>query len=118
MMFAANLQITSDIFGSRKQWAFSVAGDGPTCNGVSLLDIRIRLMIGVNLFNLHLLFVPFFEMHTAANICSLDCTVFDALRPTWRDTLLSVGTDGENTMTGRHGVFVTLLSAEANNLVF
>lgn len=115
MMFASNLQVISDILEARKTWAFSVAGDGSNVNGVPLFDIRVRLMVGAKLMNLHLLLVPFYDRHTAVNTCTLVCTVFDALHPIWRDTMLSVGTDGENTMTGRHGGFATLLEAEANN---
>eukprot|EP00173_Palmaria_palmata_P003669 Plantae.Rhodophyta-Palmaria_palmata.ctg3914.p1 GENE.Plantae.Rhodophyta-Palmaria_palmata.ctg3914~~Plantae.Rhodophyta-Palmaria_palmata.ctg3914.p1 ORF type:complete len:140 (-),score=8.17 Plantae.Rhodophyta-Palmaria_palmata.ctg3914:222-641(-) len=116
-MFAANLKITSDVLDQRKQWAFSIAGDGSSCHGVSSFDVRIRLMTGANLVNLHLLLVPFYERHTAVNTNTLVCRILDAICPTWRDSLISSSTDGENTMTGRHGGLVTLLEAEASNTV-
>lgn len=117
IMWGANLQIISDLLCARKQWAFSFAGDGSTKNGVSLFVIRIGVIIGVNLKNIHLLLVPFYQRHTAANINALLFAIFDALRVTWRDTLLGVSTDGENTITGRHGGLATLLEAEAANLL-
>ena len=113
----ANLQIIGGLLTSRKQWAFSVAGDGSTCHGVSFFDIRVRVATKGVLMNLHLLVVPFFERHTAKNIVKLLCIIFDSIAPGWRKKLLSVGTDGENTMTGRHGGVATLLEREASHKI-
>jgi len=117
VLVGLNLQIIGDLLNQRKQWAFAFAGDGSTCHGVSFFDIRLRIMVGPNLKNIHLLLVPFYERHTAQNIHALVCTILDSLRPTWRDSLLAVSTDGENTMTGRHGGLATLLEKEASNNV-
>lgn len=67
------------------------------------------------LTNIHLLAVSFFERHTAQNTVKLLCTIFDSIAPGWRKKLLSVGTDGENTMTGRHGGVATLLEREVSH---
>ena len=117
IMLAVNLQVISDILDSRKNWAFSFAGDGSTCQGVSLFVIRVRLMVGPQLKNLHLILLPFYERHTAVNTNNLICTIFDALYPTCRVSFLGVSTDGENTMTGRHSGLATLLEREASNRV-
>lgn len=66
-LFAANLQVISDVIDARKQWAFALAGDSSTCHGVSLFDMQIRFIVGVNLIKIHLLLVPFYERHTAGN---------------------------------------------------
>ncbi|CAM6025211.1 unnamed protein product [Sphagnum balticum] len=67
------------------------------------------------LHNLHLVIVSFYGRHTAVNILALIVKILDVLFPMWRDKLISVSSDGENTMTSRHGGFVTLLEKEATN---
>jgi hypothetical protein len=58
-----------------------------------------------------------FVRHTAFNIFKLAIKAFDALFPNWRSKLLSISSNGENTMTGRHAGFVTRMANEAANLV-
>lgn len=111
----ANLQVLSDVLNDDEVWAFSLAGDGTTHYGVSYFDIRIRLCVRGVLFNVHLVCVPFFERHTAANICQMVCKLLDSLSAKWRSKLISISTDGENTMTGWIGGFVTLMDHEATN---
>jgi hypothetical protein len=53
----------------------------------------------------------------AVNYVKLIKTMFDTLCPDWRSKLISINSDGENTMTNRHGGVVTLLEKECNNLV-
>jgi hypothetical protein len=65
------------------------------------------------LFNVHLVCVLFFERHTTVNIFKMICKLFDDLCALWRVKLVSVNTDGENTMTGWLGEFVTLMVKEA-----
>eukprot|EP00173_Palmaria_palmata_P002100 Plantae.Rhodophyta-Palmaria_palmata.ctg22917.p1 GENE.Plantae.Rhodophyta-Palmaria_palmata.ctg22917~~Plantae.Rhodophyta-Palmaria_palmata.ctg22917.p1 ORF type:complete len:142 (-),score=10.35 Plantae.Rhodophyta-Palmaria_palmata.ctg22917:434-859(-) len=112
-----NFQIIADLLNHRKQWIFAFAGDGSTCHGVSFFDIRLRIMFGPNLKNIPLFLVPFYERHTALNINALVCTALASLRPTWKDSLLAVSTDGGRTMTGCHGRLVALLEQEATNTV-
>jgi hypothetical protein len=65
-------------------------------------------------YNIHLVIVPFFERHTA-NYVKLLATILDAMYTGWRDKLISVSSDGENTVTGRHGDVVNLLEQQCNN---
>jgi hypothetical protein len=69
------------------------------------------------LMNLHLLLVPFFERHTAVNYVTLINTMLDSLCPNWKDKLISIASDGENTMTGRNGGVVTLIANQCTNPV-
>jgi len=117
VLVAANLQTIGALLAAKDQWAFSLAADGSTSQGVSFFDLRIRLSVDGVLRNIQLLVVPFFDRHTAVNITKLVCKILDAVSPGWRTRLLSVGSDGENTMTGRHGGVVTLLSIEASNKI-
>jgi hypothetical protein len=71
--------------------------------------------VGINgvLHNLHLVIVLFYGCHIAVNILALIMKILDVLFPMWRNKLISMSNDGENTMTGCHGGFVTLLEKEA-----
>lgn len=62
-------------------------------------------------------FCAFYAHHTAINTCTIVCSIVDALRRTSRDSMVSVSTDGKNTMTARHGGLLTLLEAETSNAV-
>ena len=115
ILVGANLQMISDILSAPHVFAFSIAGDGSTHFESAYFDIRIRVGVNGFLYNLHLVIVPFFGRHTALNICQLIVKILDVLFPMWRDKLISISTDGENTMTGRHGGLVTLLDKEATN---
>ncbi|CAK9193354.1 unnamed protein product [Sphagnum jensenii] len=39
------------------------------------------------------------------------------MSPSWREKVISISSDGKNTMTGRHAGVVTLLENECSNLV-
>jgi hypothetical protein len=117
VLVGANLQTLSRILSKPQVFAFSIAGDGSTHFESSFFDIRIRLGVDGVLHNLHLVIVPFFGRHTAVNILELVVKILDVLFPSWRDKLISVSSDGENTMTGRKGGFVTLLEKEATNKI-
>ncbi len=98
-------------------WVFSLAADASSHMGVSLLDQRIRICVEGVFYNLHMVLVPFFERHLAINYVKLIKTMLDTLCPNWRSKLISISSDGENMMTGRHGGVVTLLEKECNNPV-
>jgi hypothetical protein len=66
---------------------------------------------------LHLVVLPFFDRHMAVNIVTLISKLLDTLFVSWRDKLFSVGSDGENTMTGRHAGVQTLLAQQATNSI-
>lgn len=110
---ATNLQVISDVLHDDEVWSFSLAGDGTTHHGTSFFDVRLRICVRGFLYNVHLVCVPFYERHAAANIAKMVCKLLDNLCDSWRSLLISVSTDGENTMTGWLGGFVTLMAKEA-----
>jgi hypothetical protein len=101
VIVGSNLQTISHILSRRQMFVFSIAGDGSTHFDSSFFDIRIRVGVNGVLHNLHLVIVPFFGRHTAVNIFALVVKILDVLFLSWRDKLISVSSDGENTMTGR-----------------
>lgn len=113
VLVASNLQLISDLMGDDSVWAFSFAGDGSTHRGQSFFDIRVRFCCKGYLENLHLVAIPMFDRHTAENIYNMVAQLLDALYPSWPSKLISVSSDGENTMTGRHAGFVTRLCNRA-----
>jgi hypothetical protein len=117
ILVGANLQTMANILSDPSVWSFALAGDGSTQRGVSFFDIRVRVCVRGVLYNLHLVALPFFLRHTAINITALICNVLDNMCSGWRDKLIAVSSDGENTMTGRIGGVVTLLEKEATNTV-
>ncbi len=67
----ANLQVLSDVLNHHDVWAFSLAGDGSTHQGVSFFDVRIRVCVDGRMFNIHLVVVPFYDCHSVVNICKM-----------------------------------------------
>jgi len=115
VLIATNLHMISEIMSQPRVFAFSIACDGSTHYESSYFDIRIRVGINGVLHNLHLVIVPFYGCHTTVHILALIVKILDVLFLMWRDKLNSVSNDGDNTMTGRHGGFVTLLEKEVTN---
>jgi hypothetical protein len=109
----ANLQVLLNVLNDDEVWAFSLADDGTIHFNTSFFDICIHTCVRGVLFNVHLVCVPFFERHTAVNIFKMICKLLDHLCALWRVKLVSVNTDGENTMTGWLGGFVMLMVKEA-----
>jgi hypothetical protein len=108
---AANLQVLSDVLNDDEVWSFSLAGDTTTHQVVSFFDVRIRVCVRGVLHNVHLVCVPFYDRHKEHVPDGLQAV--DNLCVSWRSKLISVSTDGENTMTGWIGGFVTLMAKEA-----
>jgi hypothetical protein len=117
ILVAVNLNALSSILTNPGVWCFSLAADGSTHFGVSFLDIRIRVFLSGNLHNLHLAVMPFFDRHTSSNIFDCISNVLNTLSDSWRDKLISVSSDGENTMTGRHSGVVTRLENAATHRI-
>jgi hypothetical protein len=113
----ANLQVLSNVLNHHDVWAFSLASDGSIHQGVSFFDMRIRVCVGGRMFNIHLVVIPFYNRHSAVNICKMIYKLFNQLCSSWRHKLLSINMDGENTMTGWKGGFVTLMDKESANEV-
>ncbi|CAK9866323.1 unnamed protein product [Sphagnum jensenii] len=113
----ANLQVLSDVLNHHDVWAFSLTGNRSTHQGMSFFDVHIRVCVGGRLFNIHLVVVPFYDRHSVVNICKMICKLLDQLCSSWRHKLLSISTDGENTMTRWKGRFVMLMDKESTNEV-
>jgi len=97
---AALLQILSDVIS--QVWAFSLAFDGSTHQGMSYLDVRVRFVwLGV-LYNFHLMAIPLFVRHTGENLFRVLQKFLDALlEDSWKHTCIRVSTDGARNMIGR-----------------
>jgi hypothetical protein len=107
-----NLQKMSDLLRSKNCWSFSIAFDGATVQCRSLLDVRVRLLVGGRIENLHLLAIPLREAHTGINMAELVHSFMTVLcGESWKDKLVGICTDGARNMTGRVNGAVTHLAA-------
>jgi hypothetical protein len=93
VLLAVALQLVSNVLCNTSVWAFSLAGDASTHQGTPLLDQGIRVCFNGVLMNLHLVLVPFFQLHTAVNFVTMIKTVMHVLCPTWNDKLISIASD-------------------------
>ncbi len=100
VLFAISLQIISDVLTNPTVWAFLLAANASTHLGVPLLDQRICVCVKGVLHNLHLVLVPFVERHTAQNYVKLIKILLNTVSPSWREKVILISSDGENTMTG------------------
>ncbi|RQM20667.1 hypothetical protein B5M09_011946 [Aphanomyces astaci] len=101
----ANLLADDDI------WAFALAFDGGTHRGTTFFDVRIRFGFRGVLYNMHMIALPQFERHTAANIVNLVVKIMNALYSRWRKKIIGVAADGEP-MTSRIQGVVTKIVEE------
>lgn len=95
--------------------------------GVSQLPQTARLILGSRcsnsnyfygcLYHPHLAFIPFFERHTALDVFDDIEKLLDAIFHEWRDKMLFVSSDGENTMPGRHYGVLTRLEQTAKRRI-
>jgi hypothetical protein len=53
-----NLQKISDLLRSEECWAYSIAFDGATIQGRSLIDVRVRFFANENIEKIHLIAIP------------------------------------------------------------
>jgi hypothetical protein len=115
VLLVVSLQIISDVLTDPTVWAFSLAADANTHLGVPLFDQRIRVCVKGVLYNLHLVLIPFFERHTTQNYVKLIKILFNTMFPSWREKVISISSNGKNTMTSQHASVVTLLENECSN---
>jgi len=111
-LVTTNLNKIIDLLLHLSVWAFLVAGDGNIHHSNSIFDMCIRMCVGDVLSNLHLVTIPMFERHIAKNIFILIARFLNALSDTttiWCAKLVSMSTNGENTMTRCHRGVVTRL---------
>lgn len=96
---AASLQSIHDLL--RDCWAYSIALDVGHAQGTSYLDVRVRLCTSGRLVNLHVVALPLHTNKTAEAQFNTASKALNVVDKNWRDKLVSIGTDGERTMTGR-----------------
>ena len=80
-----------------------------------MLDQWARMCFKGNLINLHLVLIPFFKHHIAVKYVKLMSAIVDAMYSSWHDKLISINSDGENTMTGRTGGVIKFLEDQCTN---
>ncbi|ETN17945.1 hypothetical protein PPTG_05603 [Phytophthora nicotianae INRA-310] len=114
-LVAISFQRIGELMANSYMWVFAFASDISTHYERSFMDQRLRLAVDGVLVNIHLLAIPVFERHTAIVQFNLISTTLDVLYGQWRDKMIGVASDGENTMTGRHAGVVTLLENEATH---
>jgi hypothetical protein len=108
------LQKMSDLVRSNECWSFSIAFDGAAVQGRSLLDIRLRLLEGGRIENLHLLAIPLRESHTCLGMAKPVHSFTKVLcGESWKSKLFGICTDGAGNMTGRESGAVTHLASGA-----
>ncbi|KAE9339884.1 hypothetical protein PF008_g11365 [Phytophthora fragariae] len=117
ILVAYSFQRISNLIADPNMWGFAFACDITTHTDRSFIDQRVRVAVDSVLVNLHLLAIPMFDRHTAVVQVRLIVRVLDILSANWRDKLIGISSDGENTMTGRHGGVVTLLEKETTHSV-
>lgn len=99
----------------RSCWAFSIALDGGNKSSTSYLDFRLRLVLGYELFNIHLIAAPMYESYTGDNMFLLCSKILDVLCSNWKEKIIGVTTDGASNMTGRHVGIVTQIQRVDND---
>ena len=97
---AASLQAIHEVL--RRCWTYSIALDVGHAQGTSYIDVRIRFCTSTRmLVNIHVISLPLHTKKTAETQFNTACKALDAIDFSWRSRIVSIGTDGERTMTGR-----------------
>ncbi|KAH9564271.1 hypothetical protein CY35_04G016800 [Sphagnum magellanicum] len=110
ILVAHALQVFSNIMASDDLWAFALSFDGSQHRGTMFFDVHICVGVNDVLYNLHLIAMPYFDHHTAANQEAILIQLLDALFTGWTRKLIGVTTDGEKTnMDHRNDVQVHMV---------
>ncbi|KAI9911291.1 hypothetical protein PsorP6_009055 [Peronosclerospora sorghi] len=114
---AASLQDIHDIL--RRCWAYSIALDVGHAQGTSYMDVRIRFGASAGmLVNVHVIALPLHTKKTTETQFNTTSKALDAIDSSGLSMIVSIGTDGERTMTGRlSGVQTRFEQAETFPLV-
>lgn len=104
---ALSLQNISEMLMTPNFRAFSIYFDMSTHQGMTYLDIRLRLCWQGEILNFHIVSVPVFERHTGENIFNVSANFLDCICREWRKTLVGVATDAACSITGRIQGFET-----------
>jgi hypothetical protein len=111
------LENNSDIINDEYVWAILLVGDNSTHRGQLFFNLHLRACYCNDLTNLHLVVVSMFEHHTVENMFNMVVKFLNALYGQWRNKLIGVSFDGENTMIDRHFGFVTCMVRSTSNKV-
>jgi hypothetical protein len=111
------LENISDIIDNEYVWAILLVGDNSTHRGQLFFNLHLRACYCNDLTNLHLVVVSMFEHHTVENMFNMVVKFLNALYGQWRNKLIGVSFDGENTTIDRHFGFVTCMVRSASNKV-
>jgi hypothetical protein len=94
------LQVINNILASDDVWAFAISFYGSQHRDTTFFDVRIRVGVNGVLHNLHLIAMPHFDRHMAANQEAMLVKLLGALFVGWTRKLIGVTTDGEKTNMG------------------
>ncbi|KAH9256198.1 hypothetical protein BASA81_005701 [Batrachochytrium salamandrivorans] len=108
---AANFQIIANVLC--RVWVFALALDASTCQGTSYVDVRVRFVWQRQLYNLHVVSVPFFGSHTGEAQFEMIYKLFDVLSPNWKQQLIGASSDEAPNMTGAVSGVITRLEQAA-----
>jgi hypothetical protein len=100
IVVAHALQVISNIMVSDDMWVFALSFDGSQHRGTTFFDVRIRVGVNGVMYNLHLIVMPHFDHHTAANQEAMLIQLLDALFARWTCKLIGITTDGDKTNMG------------------
>ncbi len=104
------LQVISNMLANDDVWAFAISFDGSQHRGRTFFDVRIRVGVNNVLHNLHLIAMPHFDRHTAANQEAMVVKLLSVLFTEWTRKLIGITTDGEkNNMGHVNGVQVRMV---------
>ena len=105
VLVGINLQQMKLILSNPTVWSFALTCDGLTHNVIPSFEVRIQNRVNGNLYNLHLVVVPFFDRHTVYNTVNLIKTLLDDVCELCQEKVIAITTDGEMTNTGwRHNI--------------
>jgi len=110
ILVAHALQVISNNMVSDDLWAFALSFDGSQHRDTMFFDVHICVGVNDVLYNLHLIAMPHFDHHTAANQEAILIQLLDALFTGWTRKLIGITTDGKKTnMDHRNGVQVHMV---------
>ncbi len=102
ILVAHTLQVISNIMASDDVWAFALSFDGSQHRGTTFFDVHICVGVNDVLYNLHLIAMPHFDRHIAANQEAMLVQLLGALFAGWTHKLIGITTDDKKTNMGHH----------------
>jgi hypothetical protein len=110
ILVSRTLQVINNILANDDVWAFAISFDGSQHRGRTFFNVRICVGVNGVLHNLHLIAMPHFDRHRAANQEAMLVKLLGALFAGWTHKLIAITTDGEKTNMGHvNGVQVCMV---------